>query len=303
MSTVRVFTPLSTGISVACRRARCRCVRAVRRGGLGLAILNGLAAGTLAPVGSVCVRHGRFAFLTEKAHQRQLGVGMLTYAVMVPPMFFVDGAVGIGLLDREDQLALSVLFGSTAFAAYNLGGIMATLAYLDGDAAVAERRLHRAAPSPGAPGLMSPVRVFTARSTGIGIATGVLVAIALEQLVGTPWGLAILNGLAAGALALALSCGVLGDGWFFDITDNQRRLGTWALAYAVMIAPPIFVRDYIELRPTDEVAVSLLFMLTGFASYILGNIMATLVYLDGDAAAADPRLHRVTPPPGERRGT
>jgi len=51
--------------------------------------------------------------------------------------------------------------------------------------------------------------------------------------------------------------------------------------------------------PADEVAVSLLFMLTGFASYILGGIMATLVYLDGDAAAADPHLHRVTPPPDE----
>lgn len=38
---------------------------------------------------------------------------------------------------------------------------------------------------------MSPVRVFTARSTGIGIATGVLVAIALEQLLCAPWGLAI----------------------------------------------------------------------------------------------------------------
>ena len=130
-----------------------------------------------------------------------------------------------------------------------------------------------------------------------------LVAIALEQLLGAPWGLAILNGLAAGALALALSCGVLGDGWFFDTTDNQRRPGTWALAYAVMIAPPLFVHNYIELRPTDEVAVSLLFMLTGFASCTLGDIMATLVYLDGDAAAADPRLHRVTPPPGERHGT
>ena len=93
-----------------------------------------LAAGALALVGSVCMGHSRFAFLTEKAHQRQFGVGMLTYAVMMPPMFFVDGAIGTGLLDRGDELALSLLFGSTAFAAYNLGGIMTMLAYLDGDA-------------------------------------------------------------------------------------------------------------------------------------------------------------------------
>ena len=44
-------------------------------------------------------------------------------------------------------------------------------------------------------------------------------------------------------------------------------------------------------------------MLTGFASYTLAGIMATLVYLDAAAAAPDPRLHRVTPPPRERRGS
>ena len=70
-----------------------------------------------------------------------------------------------------------------------------------------------------------------------------------------------------------------------------------------MMAPMLFVHQYIELRPADEVAVSLLFMLSGFASCTLGGIMATLAYLDRDAAAADPRLHRLTPPPGERRGS
>ena len=70
-----------------------------------------------------------------------------------------------------------------------------------------------------------------------------------------------------------------------------------------MMAPALFVHHYIELRSADEVAVSLLFMFTGFAAYTLGGIMATLVYLDGDAAAADPRLYRVTPQPGARRGS
>lgn len=111
------------------------------------------------------------------------------------------------------------------------------------------------------------------------------------------------EGLAAGALVLALSTG-LREG-LLDTTDyHQRRPGIWAVAYAVMIAPLVFVHHYIELRPADEFAVSLLFAFTGLASYTLGSIMATLVYLDGDAAtAADARLHRVTPPPGERRGT
>ena len=298
-----MFTLRSTGISIAGGVLVAGAFGQFFSAAWGLAILNGLAAGTLALAGSVCMRHGRFAFLAEKAHQRQLGVGILSYAAIVPPVFFVDAAIGIELLNREDSLALSVLFGSTGFAAYNLGGIMMTLAHLDGDAATVDPRLQRVATPPGEPGPMPPLRVFTARSAGIGSATGVLVALALEQLVGTAWGLAILNGLATGALVLAVSSGVLGGGWFFDTTGNQRRPGIWALAYAVMIAPTLFVHNYVELRPADEVAVSLLFMLTGFASYTIGGIMATLVYLDGDAAATDPRLHRVTPPPGEHRGS
>ena len=47
-------------------------------------------------------------------------------------LFFGDD-VGIGLLDREDELALSLLFGSTGFAAYTLDGIMMTLARLEAD--------------------------------------------------------------------------------------------------------------------------------------------------------------------------
>lgn len=69
-----------------------------------------------------------------------------------------------------------------------------------------------------------------------------------------------------------------------------------------MMAPALFVHHYIDLRPATEIAVSLLFVLTGFACCILGGIMATLAYLDRDAVAADPRLHRVIPLPAERRG-
>ena len=50
-----------------------------------------------------------------------------------------------------------------------------------------------------------------------------------------------------------------------------------------------FAHRYIAFRPADEVAVSLLFMFTGFAAYALGGIMATLVYLYDRPAAADPR--------------
>ena len=128
----------------------------------------------------------------------------------------------------------------------------------------------------GARGAMNPLRVFSARSTGIGMATGVLVAIAFGQPLGVAWSLAVLNGLAAGALALVLSIDELRGGWL-DTTHDRRRTGIRALAYAVMLAPTLFADRYIAFRPADEVAVSLLFLLTGFAAYTLGGIMATLV--------------------------
>ena len=65
-----------------------------------------------------------------------------------------------------------------------------------------------------------------------------------------------------------------------------------------MVAPALLVHRYVELRPADEVAVSLLFMLTAAAAYVLGRVMAALEHLDGDRSVpADPRLHSVTPPP------
>ena len=54
---------------------------------------------------------------------------------------------------------------------------------------------------------MNPLRVFTARATGIGMATGVLVGIAFGQLLGAAWGLAVLNGLAAGAATRTVEYG------------------------------------------------------------------------------------------------
>lgn len=248
------------------------------------------------------MRDGRFGFLLENEYQRRLGVGALVYvaATMAAPMVFVEHAIGIELLDRGDERALSLLFGFTTFAAYLLGGVMGRLAYLDGDAAATGPCPDHVPPPPGERGPMTPSRVFTAWSTGIGIATGVLVATALGQLLDAAWGLAILNGLAAGALSQTRSTG-LRDGRL-DTTDNRRRSGIRALAYAVMMAPALFVHHYTELRPADEIAVSLLFVLTGFASCLLGGIMATLAYLDRDAVATDPRLHRVTPLPAERRG-
>ena len=143
------------------------------------------------------------------------------------------------------------------------------------------------------------VQVFTARSVAIGVAVGVLVATAAGLLIGVSWGLAILTGLPAGALALANS----GCDGRFDFWSNKRRLGVWMLAWIVMSAPAFMVGNFfeIELNREDDLVLKVLFLTTGLAAYVLGGIMATLHHLDGDAAA-DPRLHRVTPSPGGERG-
>ena len=71
---------------------------------------------------------------------------------------------------------------------------------------------------------------------------------------------------------------------------------------SVVVAPMIFVENVIgnELSKANGASLSLLFMLTAFAAYNLGGVLATLDHLDGDDSSddsADPRLHRVTPPP------
>ena len=136
------------------------------------------------------------------------------------------------------------------------------------------------------------VAVFTTRSAGIGMATGVIVAAVVGLLLGAAWGLAVLNGLAAGALGLTISV-VLRDGRF-DMMDTRRRAGVWALAYAVMVGPMFFVDDVIDLglNQADEGALTLLFGLTAFAAYAVGGMAATLAHLDGDDAGSDPHPYR-----------
>ena len=124
------------------------------------------------------------------------------------------------------------------------------------------------------------MQVFTMKSVGAGVATGALVAAAVGQLLGAPWMLAGLNGLAAGALALALST-MVADGRFAGM-DVRRRFGVRALAYAVVMLPAFTAGGLmeVELARGEGFALGLLFLLAGFAAYSLGGILATLEHLD-----------------------
>ena len=127
------------------------------------------------------------------------------------------------------------------------------------------------------------MQVFTTKSVGAGVATGALVATAVGQLLGAPWTLAGLNGLAAGALALALTVAV-SDGRF-GVMDVRRRPGVRTLASVVMIFPALVVGNAmdVELARAEGFALGLLFLLTGFAAHALGGILSTLEHLDDDA--------------------
>ena len=119
----------------------------------------------------------------------------------------------------------------------------------DGNVGAAGPRLHRMVPPYGGHGPGKSGRAFRAQPYAIALATGVLVAIVLRQFLDLAWGLAILNGLAAGGLALALSVGGdLAGGWF-DATDNRSRSGVRGLTWSVMVAPALLVHRYVELRP------------------------------------------------------
>ena len=150
---------------------------------------------------------------------------------------------------------------------------------------------------------MKPL-VFSVRSVSVGIATATIVAAALGQLVGAPWGLAILTGFAAGACALAVPITVR-DGRFDVLGTSavRRHRGIWLLAYSVVILPMFFIDDVVALSRPDGLALTLLFGLTGMAAYVLGGITATLNHLEGDDIGDDPRLHQVSPSRGNGRSS
>ena len=154
------------------------------------------------------------------------------------------------------------------------------------------------------------VAVFTLRSVGVGIAAGVLVAVAIGLLPGTSWGLAAVNGLSAGVLVLTVYVGMIDDRVDWNSgTRRPGRRGTYTLAYCVIFTPGLFVEYFIgfefvrggppvlkgmEFGSLNLYALKMLFLTTGAAAYALGSITAKLVHLYGDESL-DPHPLRVTP--------
>lgn len=77
--------------------------------------------------------------------------------------------------------------------------------------------------------------------------------------------------------------------------DSTARMQSHASAYRALDVGDFFE---VELSRGDDLVFKRLLLSNGMAAYALGGIMATLNHLDDDTV--DPRLHRVTPRPGER---
>ena len=148
--------------------------------------------------------------------------------------------------------------------------------------------------------------LFPPRSVAWGIAIAAATAAAFGQLVGAPWGLAVLTGLSAGACTLILLA-VARDGRFNvlgSMTPARRsRPGLQIFANLVILTPALVATSFLELTPASDVTLKVLLLLTGAAAYALGCMIGTLYQLEGDNAVPDPRLHGVTPSPDDRHST
>ena len=117
-------------------------------------------------------------------------------------------------------------------------------------------------------------RVFTRRSSGAALATGVLVAVVLGQLLGAPWGLAAITGLPAGATALGVSFGVR-NGLFRARPrpwGPAPWMGAFLIGQTVVLVPATLSGVFLELSLATEATFQLLFLLAGFAAMIFGYI-------------------------------
>ena len=145
-------------------------------------------------------------------------------------------------------------------------------------------------------------RVFTRRSSVAALVTGVLVAVALDQLIGAPWGLAAITGLSAGAAMLGASFGAR-NGLF----RARRRpwgpvpwAGAWFVGYLVATVPAFTVTAFLDLNWATKATIQLLLLLSGLTALMFGYIVRMLEPLDAAEDARDACLSSAAPQRGDQ---
>ncbi|MCY4506670.1 MAG: hypothetical protein OXG35_06880 [Acidobacteria bacterium] len=134
--------------------------------------------------------------------------------------------------------------------------------------------------------------VFTWRSSAAALATGVLVAVALGQLLGAPWGLAVITGLPAGAAVLGVAFGAR-NGLFRTRPrpwGPAPLTGAFLVGQTVVLVPAMLSGVFLELSPATEATLQLLFLLAGFAALMFGYIARMLEQFEAAESAGERSL-------------
>ena len=145
-------------------------------------------------------------------------------------------------------------------------------------------------------------RVFTRRSSVVGLATGVLVAIVLGQLFGAPWGLAAITGLPAGGTVLGVSFGAR-NGLF---RTRRRPWGpvpwaaAWSVGYFAAMLPAVTLSALLELNWATKATIQLLLLLSGLTSLMFGYIVRMLEPLAAAEDTSDASLSSATSQPADQ---
>ena len=140
------------------------------------------------------------------------------------------------------------------------------------------------------------MKVFTARATAIGIVTGTLVAVLFGPLIGAPWGLAVLNGVAIGALILLVNCAARLGLFRPKLRDPatmlrwRPRQGVLMVGWVFLWVPALFVQYAVEFDLASEAALTSLFFATGFGAYLTGAVGEKLERLDDENQPAPNHL-------------
>ena len=144
-------------------------------------------------------------------------------------------------------------------------------------------------------------RVFTRRSSGVALATVVVVGVALGSLLGAPWALAAITGLPAGATVLGASFAAR-NGLFRTRPypwGSVSWTGAWFVGYFVAMLPAFTLSAFLELSWATKVTVQLLLFLSGLAALMFGYIMRMLEQVDVAEDAGDEPLGSVVSSAGD----
>ncbi len=146
-------------------------------------------------------------------------------------------------------------------------------------------------------------RVFTRRLSAAALATGVLVAVALGQLFGAPWGLAAITGLRRGPPCSACpsaqetGCSARGRGR----GDPAHWVGAMFVGHFVATFPALTLSAFLELSWAIKATIQLLLLLSGLAALMFGYIARMLEPLDAAEDASGGSLSSATPRPADQR--